>query len=287
MARSSPGQPTKKYQDALREEIAPYVRPIKRKREKLTDDRDAGDELKDHELRTKIIAMRTRDGFSPDIIAVKLGISKKTVLKYIDWALRRFNEKTHTQEQPLGSTLISSDILTKHTKKLKKKKKTLTLPPARYEDRKFQREVFYLRRSSIPISEIADLQDATEIEVERAIALYVQRLNESETNDIEIARRTQVEQIDTAIRALLPYSTGVGEDSTPHKLDFSAIDRLVKLMEAKAKLLGLNVPQRIDIRTRLEVIAEEGEYDLDDLLSIYQEVVKEIPALTAGARSRT
>jgi hypothetical protein len=183
--------------------------------------------------------------------------------------------------------LISSDVLTKHTKKLKKKKKTLTLPPARYEDRKFQREVFYLRRSSIPISEIADLQDATEIEVERAIALYVQRLNESETNDIEIARRTQVEQIDTAIRALLPYSTGIGEDSTPHKLDFSAIDRLVKLMDAKAKLLGLNVPQRIDIRTRLEVIAEEGEYDLDDLLSIYQEVVKEIPALTAGARSRT
>lgn len=286
MTRSSPGEPTVQEQKQVRTTIKPYVKPRKRRRLLLRDDREAGDELKDHELRAKIIEMRTQNGFTPEYIAHKLGVSRKIVLNYIDWAIARFNEnlKDATIQRPLGSVLVVPSKATS-TKKSKTKKSKKLISPARYEDIKFQREAFYLRRRAVPLAEISDLLSCTELEAERGISLYVRRLNESETTDIEIARRTQVEQIDAAMRAVLPYSTGQDESGNIHRLDFNAIDRLVKLMEAKAKLLGLNTPQRIDIRTRLEVIAEEGEYDLEDLLAIYQDVVKDLPALTT--RSRT
>lgn len=267
-------RPTGNTQRDVRGQISPYVTP--RKQRKLRDDVKAAQELYDHELRAKIVAMRTRDGYDPQYIAERLGISTKKVLKYIDSAIHRFH-LVRQVTPPLEVTKVK-----KKKKKNRLAKKGVVLPPARYADRKFQREAFHLRQRALPISEIAELLDCEESEADKAIRLYVQMLNESESNDIEIARRIQVEQIDRSIQAILPYSTGVDAEGNDHKLSFEAIDRLVKLMDAKAKLLGLNVPQRVDLRARLEIIAQEGKYDLAELEEIYQEVVQELPALTAG-----
>lgn len=281
MSGPLPPYPTQRTQQSVRGEVAPYVSDVQKK--KVRRDVQAARELYDHEIRQKIVEMRTREGLDVNVISIRLGISEKQVLKYIDKALDRHivKEQFKKARRPLQSTKVE-------IKRKKKKRRALTgsvVTPAKWADPKFQREAFKLRQRALPIADIAELLGCTEREVERGVTLHVQKLNESEANDVEIARRIQVEQLDSAIRAILPYSTGVSEVGDPHGLQFDAIDRLVKLLEAKAKLLGLNTPQRIDIRMRLEAIAETGQYDLQELLEIYQEVAKELPALSAGRSS--
>lgn len=268
-------RPTEQQQKDMRDNVVPLLDiTTSRSKWQLRQDREVAEELNNLELRSRIVAMRTRDGFPPEVIAEKLNLPLKLINQYIDWALERFN---FMRDIPLSSVAIKR---TKQTAAQKRKKIRSTSPvyvlPARYEDRKFQLEAFRLRRAAVPIPEIADLLKCTEQEAEKAIRIYVDRINTSEINDIEIARRLQVEQIDAAIRAVMPYSTGVDEHNAPHKLDFNAVDRFIRLLEARAKLLGLNTPQQIDIKARLEVIARDGTYELEELLAIYQEVMQEL-----------
>ena len=281
MSGPLPPYPTQRTQQSIRGEVAPYVSDAQKK--KVRRDVQAARELYDHEIRQKIVEMRTREGLDVNVISIRLGISEKQVLKYIDRALDRHivKEQFKKARRPLQATKIE-------LKRKKKKKRALTgtvVAPAKWTDPKFQREAFKLRQRALPLVDIAELLGCTERDVERGVTLHVQRLNESEANDVEIARRVQVEQLDAAIRAILPFSTGVSETGDPHALSFEAMDKLVRLLEAKAKLLGLNTPQRIDIRMRLEAIAETGQYDLQELIEIYQEVVKELPALSSGRTS--
>ena len=48
---------------------------------------------------------------------------------------------------------------------------------------------------------------------------------------------------------------------------------MMKLMDMKAKLLGLNAPQTVDINHRLEVLAFEFGYDIEQLQDIARDVI--------------
>ena len=62
--------------------------------------------------------------------------------------------------------------------------------------------------------------------------------------------------------------------------DLLAIDRLLRIMERRAKLLGLDAPKRIDITSRLLDLARHAGLDENDA----QEAVREASRLVAEAQ---
>jgi oligoendopeptidase F len=72
----------------------------------------------------------------------------------------------------------------------------------------------------------------------------------------------------------------LGENDLDRPTVYKAMDRAVALMDMRAKLLGLNAPQKIDLEERLVVISKEYKYDIDELKEIAAEVVA---ARTAGS----
>ncbi len=57
--------------------------------------------------------------------------------------------------------------------------------------------------------------------------------------------------------------------------DLLAIDRVLKLSEERAKLLGLYKPIKVDIRAQLIMEAERLDLDVDDVLLAAEEIIAE------------
>lgn len=67
-------------------------------------------------------------------------------------------------------------------------------------------------------------------------------------------RTLEVERLDELLKGL--WATATAGDTT-------AVDRVLKIMERRAKLLGLDAPSKIDITERVRVLAEEMGMDPD------------------------
>ena len=133
-----------------------------------------------------------------------------------------------------------------------------------------KREILELRKRALPYAVISEQLG---ISVEEAKVLgkqAIMALGGDELVDVELAKRMQIEQIDAMISGIYVQATnGI----------YEAIDRMVKLLDAKAKLLGLNAPTRIDIDSRLVVMAEHLGADINELREIADEVIQDYPKL--------
>lgn len=248
--------------------------------------------LRHLENRALIVHLKTVEGLSVKEIADQLHISQKKVEWYLEWALQR-TLQTPEEERIMpkvrnptkktsssGATQSVSTSLAVTTPTIGTG--IVSTPPS--EDPEIQVAAFRLRTNMVPINEIADQLGITPAEAAKAIRIHADALNKSEISETEIARRIQVEQIDAALRSITPMVTGLDPNGTvrPKGVVLEAVDRFVRLLDAKAKLLGLNAPAKIDMEIRLQKIAEAGEYDFETLRAIFEEVVAEYPQLTAG-----
>lgn len=137
-----------------------------------------------------------------------------------------------------------------------------------------------MRTNAVPVDEIAELLGITESEAAQAIQEQATRLNNSEINTTEVARRVQLEQLDMALRQIMPQVTGKDLDGNDREINIDMIDRFLKIMDQKAKLTGIAAPQRVDLSIRLRRIAEEsGEFEYDDLEEILRDVIRDHPQL--------
>lgn len=159
-----------------------------------------------------------------------------------------------------------------------------TSTPAVVIDPKMQQRAFFLRANAVPLDEIAEILGLTEAEAASAIQEHATKLNNSEINSTETARRVQIEQLDMALRQLMPFVTGYTQTGEEHGLNLDRMDQFLKILDQKAKLTGINSPQRIDIGVRLRRIAEEtGEFEYEELVEILRDVLRDFPQLGVGS----
>ena len=132
-----------------------------------------------------------------------------------------------------------------------------------------------MRKRARTYHEIADDLVLPISEVKRYIAEALRELEESELAHADLERRLMVEQVDDLIRAIYNGARGFRPDGiTPHPggPNLDAIDRVSRLMTQKAKLLGLDQHPTVDIMIRLQQIASDGAYDIEDVEEIAREV---------------
>jgi hypothetical protein len=141
-----------------------------------------------------------------------------------------------------------------------------------------QKDAFELRTKAYPYHEIAAVLGCSEQEARNAVKTRLHFLEQDELTETSLAKRLHLEQIDLLLRGVM--ADALGENDLDRPTVYKAMDRAVALMDMRAKLLGLNAPQKIDLEERLVVISKEYKYDIDELKEIAAEVVA---ARTAGS----
>lgn len=225
-------------------------------------------------------------------IARNLGISKRRVQWYLEWALE---ETLNTPEHERLLAPVESQTTPKPKKVplapltptggatvISATSTSILSPVVSPVDPEIQKQAFFLRTNGVPIDEIAHILDITPATANEAVLAKAEALNRLQINDVEVSRRVQLEQIDRALRGIMPSATGITETGAPCDVNMEAIDRMIRLLDMKAKLMGLNAPQRVDIQARLELIAKEQDFDVEDLRAILVDVIRDYPQLTGA-----
>ncbi len=235
------------------------------------------------EMRAKVTRLR-REKKSRKQIAETLGISVQKVRWYLEWADERGIKRTKggdihdippeiPRTLPTPGTVISS-ISASATPRAARMAFTAADPM-------LQRRAFDLRKHAVPFDEIAAILSdeyktklATDV-VREASYNYLRHLNDQEAADTELERRMQLEQYDQMIRAITPAATGREADGTlrTDEVAYEAVDRMIKLLTAKSKLMGLDAPKKVDLSIRLQTLATALKYDYDELQELANEVI--------------
>lgn len=123
-----------------------------------------------------------------------------------------------------------------------------------------------LRRQGMGLADIAKelgFKDASGVyyAIQRALKKIIQE-------PAEAVRKLELERLDKMLLGLWPQAT---------KGQWQAVDRVLSIMERRAKLLGLDAPTKIDITQHIRQVAEEVGIDPD-------EAVKEAERIVASRR---
>lgn len=237
---------------------AAYVKLTPKEKAKRKADRKEVRRLQKTELRATI-SRATALGYKPAAIAQHLGISVATVAAHKRAALD--NAIKLTPEGIPDMTVPPVGVIT-----------TASTPAVR-DEALLKRKAYALRKRAIAYADIARFLKVDELQVRIWIRQELARLEDEDLQDVNLVRRQQIEQIEQMMSAIATPAFGIKSDGTRVEPQYEAIDRFIKLLELKAKLLGLNAPQTIDINHRLEVLAFEFGYDADQLKDIARDVL--------------
>lgn len=203
-------------------------------------------------------------------IAADLGISAQRCRQAYNESLKQYEKRRPTLLQRKQRRRRVSDPTSRPSTALAPiyvRRGTVIDPP---DTVRLKREVLNLRKRALPYEVIADLLGIDPEEAKELGKQAIRGLAGDEMADIELAKRLQLEQLDEMIAGIYPKATGGM---------FEAIDRVVKLLDAKAKILGLNAPTRIDIDSRLVIMAEQMDADIEELRDIAKDVLQAYPSL--------
>ena len=129
-----------------------------------------------------------------------------------------------------------------------------------------QRQALELRKAGVGFDQIAQqLGYASRAGAHNAVVSAMRRTLQEPSDEV---RRLELERLDKMLFGLWQAAT---------KGQWLAKDRVLAIMDRRAKLLGLDAPAKIDITQHIREIAEEAGIDPD-------EAVKEAMSIVASRR---
>lgn len=99
-------------------------------------------------------------------------------------------------------------------------------------------------------------------------------LTELAREPAENVRALELERLDRLMIPLFARATRAEDGRLP---DYQAIDRILKIMDRRAKLLGLDAPQKIDITSYIREQAIAEGYDPDEAVRDVEEFLRRNP----------
>jgi len=103
-----------------------------------------------------------------------------------------------------------------------------------------------LRRAGASLREIANAIGVSHVQAKRYLDAAMKDLQDAQNDSAEATRAVELDRLDRLHMALWPRAIG-GKDKAP---DYHAIDRLVRIADRRAKLLGLDAPVRTELTGR-------------------------------------
>lgn len=241
------------------------------------------EQLHQAELRA-FVAYYRKKGLAPAKIAAILQVTPRAVKRCMDRSLQRIQEieaagvnihqATRRPRDP-GDTQIGQRPRKGPGAGTHRRTSTklVTAPANIARVRELHKMAWDLRKKQIPFDEIAEMLSITEQEARNLVKRRLEELDRMELESTDEARTLMVSQIESMMRALIPSSTGEQTDGAPVVVNLDSIDRMVKLMKAKADLLGLNAATKVDMTVTLKEFAETEGYDYNEVEEVAAEVI--------------
>jgi len=101
-----------------------------------------------------------------------------------------------------------------------------------------KREIIKLRRDGLTFHEIGEQVACTPQYAFKVVRVYLERVDKELSEEVAQLRRLESERLDRAHRAVWPKAI---------KGDLRAIDRVLRIMERRARLFGLDAPQKREL----------------------------------------
>lgn len=261
---------------------SPQVTPGQQRRSRKYRQHEA-DELYHAEMRA-FIARKSREGLSEKDIAAILQVPPRIVRTYLKRSVERTNELNAAgiDTSQLSRRPRSPDALTPLPHRVKRgpgagphvrtSPKAAPLVPTK-AIKQLHQQAWELRKRQLPFDEIGRLLGITEQEARDAVKRRYAELDQVELESIDEYRKMMVAQLDAMMAALMTKSIGITITGSKVEVDYKAIDRMIKLMDAKADLLGLKAATKVDIRIRLKDWAESEGYDYDEVEDVAAQIL--------------
>lgn len=121
-------------------------------------------------------------------------------------------------------------------------------------------EIMRLRREGVLV---ADIADRFGISIPRVCQIYSRALKELPAADIEEHRREQGERLDGLMAeafGVIQRNRGTVDSPGDDELVLNAIRTINRLLDSRARLFGMNAPERTEIaieQTRYEIVGIE------------------------------
>jgi len=234
----------------------------------------AADAIYTLQMREHIIR-RTAQGASDDEIASELGQTPQTIRRYKRTLLEEGPRALPPppEEEPRHRARIPPKGPGPGPHRPRSPKRVEVLPGP--DVLALRAACLSLRKAAQPFDVIGLRLGISTVEARRYTAEALREISDSETTNAELERRLMVEQIDDMIRAAYTMATRSAADPDGPGLppNFDATDRIIKLLDRKSKLLGLDQVPAQDIKIKLQQLAVEGNYDLAELEDIAKQVL--------------
>lgn len=138
------------------------------------------------------------------------------------------------------------------------------MSPNRIQALERARQALSLRREGKRYDEIGEALGITASGAWRLVQRAYRRAQKQNDSEVEFQRKLDLERCDVAISALWP-NVLAGK--------YGAIERLMQVLERRAKLLGLDAPVKVDIEHRIRAIAAEAGLDPEEAVREAQRIV--------------
>jgi DNA-binding CsgD family transcriptional regulator len=170
------------------------------------------------------VAKAFGDGLGPEAFGLTIGVTARSARRALQQSIERVAAMDPDERERL-----------------------LALPPP--TDR--QRQALALRVQGRSLREIADLLGIRVQTVHQLVERGLERMIGEELRPAEEARCLQLVRIDAMMEALWPRAMA-GSCET--------VDKVLKIMDRQARLLGLDAPRKVDVEERIRTLAlAEGE----------------------------
>ena len=136
------------------------------------------------------------------------------------------------------------------------------MPPRRFSEKlEVRQRVWDLKRTGSSTAQIAEMVGMSERNVRHIVRRTVAEIDVTSWLEDEVA--VDLARLEGLLKVWWPYATDVPQDGRP---DLEAAFFLLKLLERKSRLLGLDAPKRVDVRALIIQWAEDHGLDPDDVI---------------------
>lgn len=145
-----------------------------------------------------------------------------------------------------------------------------------------QFKVAQLRLAGLTNQErMAKILGVSQATISKDMALIDSQLKNHAQQDLAVAKGNELERIERLIAGVWSKALGVGANL---KDQLFAVDRVIKLIELKAKMLGLNAPVTVNlVNDEVKRLATEFGLDTTEIQKEAERILKQSQFVTAGA----
>jgi orotate phosphoribosyltransferase-like protein len=110
--------------------------------------------------------------------------------------------------------------------------------PKRIAIQERRKQALELRRSGLSLRDIGAQLGVSAKQIQRDLLATLEGMNDENAHTAAIDRAIEIERLDTMFSRIWPLAAPA-EDQTP---DLKAVDRVIKIIDQRARLLGLYAP---------------------------------------------